>query len=215
VAGLRVGLLLDAGAGMPCDTLVRDVIARAAKVFEAGGAEVERVAPWLTPEMRADVDLFWRVRSWNDVLALAPEARERMLPFVLRWASGGSGASGVEVLRAYQSVMSMRAATVAAPTAYDLVLSPVSPMAAFPAEWPLPWDPDGPEPDCGMAHIGFTVPFSMSGQPACSVDAGALPDGRRVGLQVAGRRFDDIGVLRAVAAYEAARPLAAQPDWPI
>ncbi|MGB4810819.1 MAG: amidase family protein, partial [Candidatus Phosphoribacter baldrii] len=123
---------------------------------------------------------------------------------------GGARASGVDVLRAYQSVMAMRAATVAATAAYDLIVSPVAPVAAFPAQWPMPWG----EADEGMAHIGFTVPFSMSGQPACSVNAGFMPDGRTVGLQVAGRRFDDVGVLRVVAWFEAARGAGAEPGWP-
>ena len=66
----------------------------------------------------------------------------------------------------------------------------------------MPW---GDDPDVAMAHIGFAVPFSMSGQPACSVPAGRLPDGREVGLQIIGRRFDDVGVLRAAAWFEAGK----------
>ena len=210
VRGLRVGLWLDAGAGMPCDPAVRAVAEAAGRVFERGGAFVEPVTPWLTPAMLSDIDLFWRVRSLADLEDLSPENRSRVLPFVRRWAEGGSRASAVDVLRAYQSVMGMRAATVAATTGYDLVLSPVAPVAAFPAHWPMPWG----EADEGMAHIGFTVPFSMSGQPACSVNAGFLPDGRTVGVQVAGRRFDDVGVLRAVAWFEAAAAASAAPRWP-
>jgi len=210
VRGLRVGLWLDAGAGMPCHPAVRAVAEGAGRVFEAGGARVEVLAPWLTPQMLSDIDLFWRVRSLADLEAMPVERQELVLPFVRRWAEGGARASGVDVLRAYQSVMAMRAATVAATAAYDLVVSPVAPVGAFPATWPMPWG----EADEGMAHIGFTVPFSMSGQPACSVNAGFLADGRTVGLQVAGPRFDDVGVLRAVAWWEGARPVGAQPVWP-
>ena len=83
---------------------------------------------------------------------------------------------------------------------YDVVLSPVAPMAAFPAEWPMPW---GPDEDLGMAHIGYTAPYNMSGQPAATVPGGRLADGREVGVQVSGRRWDDVGVLRVVAAIEA------------
>ena len=211
VAGLRVGLLLDAGAGLPCDPEVLEVAEAAARVFEAGGAHVEPIRPWLTEAMLRDVDLFWRVRSWNDVSALPPVQQARVLPYILGWAEGGARASGVEVLRAYQSVQAMRGATVAATAAYDLVLSPVAPVVSFPAEWPMPW---GDDPSLGMAHVGYTVPFSMSGQPACSVNAGHLGDGRTVGLQVAGRRFDDVGVLRAVSWFEQARPADAVPRWP-
>ena len=210
VRGLRVGLWLDAGAGMPCHPDVRAVTEAAGRVFENGGAQVEVVRPWLTPQLLSDIDLFWRVRSFADLEAMTAENRSLVLPFVRRWAEGGARASGVDVLRAYQSVMAMRAATVAATAAYDLIVSPVAPVAAFPAQWPMPWG----EADEGMAHIGFTVPFSMSGQPACSVNAGFLPDGRTVGLQVAGRRFDDVGVLRAVAWFEAARGAGTEPSWP-
>jgi aspartyl-tRNA(Asn)/glutamyl-tRNA(Gln) amidotransferase subunit A len=84
-------------------------------------------------------------------------------------------------------------------------------MTGFPAEWPMPWGED----DEGMAHIGFTVPYNMSGQPAASVNCGFTGDGRAIGLQVSGRRFDDVGVLRAVDWYERHRAAAATPVWPI
>ena len=40
--------------------------------------------------------------------------------------------------------------------------------------------------------------------------AGVLPDGRPVGIQLGGPRFDDVGVLRAVAWFEGARPTGAR-----
>jgi aspartyl-tRNA(Asn)/glutamyl-tRNA(Gln) amidotransferase subunit A len=210
VAGLRVGLLLDAGAGMPCDPQVRSVAEAAGRVFEAGDAIVEPVRPWLSADMLAAIDLFWRVRQLATLEALAPRGRARVLPHIVRWAEGGRRADGIRVLLAYQQVMAMGAATVAATARFDLVVSPVAPVAAFPAEWPMPWG----EADEGMAHIGFTVPFSISGQPACSVNAGFTDDGRTVGVQVAGRRFDDVGVLRAVSWFERARGPQACPGWP-
>jgi aspartyl-tRNA(Asn)/glutamyl-tRNA(Gln) amidotransferase subunit A len=106
--------------------------------------------------------------------------------------------------------MRMQAQTVAATLPFDLVLSPVAPVAAFPAEQPMPFL----EPGKGMAHIGFTAPYSMSGQPAASVNCGFTADGRPIGVQVAARRFDDLGALRAAAWYEQHRPPAARPVWP-
>ena len=54
--------------------------------------------------------------------------------------------------------------------------------------------------------LGFCFPFNMTGQPAASVPAGLTKDGLPVGLQIVGRHLDDPLVLRAAAAYEAARP---------
>ncbi len=210
VRGLRVGLLLDAGCGLPVEAEIGAAVRTAAATFESAGAVVEPIEPWMDDRLLGQLDLFWRVRSWNDVCALTEEQRRRVLPFILTWAEGGSAATGLDVIRAYQDIMVMRAATVAATAAFDLVLSPVAPVSAFPAEWPMPWG----SADLGMPHIAFTAPFSMSGQPSCSVNAGFTADGRAIGLQVSGRRFDDPGVLRAVAWWERARPEGAAPRWP-
>jgi aspartyl-tRNA(Asn)/glutamyl-tRNA(Gln) amidotransferase subunit A len=66
-----------------------------------------------------------------------------------------------------------------------------------------------------MAHIGFTAPYNMSGQPAATVNCGFTADGRPIGVQLAGRRFDDVGVLAVTRWYEAARPATAVPQWPV
>jgi aspartyl-tRNA(Asn)/glutamyl-tRNA(Gln) amidotransferase subunit A len=50
----------------------------------------------------------------------------------------------------------------------------------------------------------------MTGQPAATVPCGFTHDGLPVGLQIVGRRFADAAVLRAAAAFEAARPWAAK-----
>lgn len=197
---VRVGLLLDAGCGMPVDPEVRAVVERAAGALDDAGAEVVPLEPWMTDDLLADLDTFWRVRSYVDLVALPPEQRERVLPFIARWATAAADTPGTRLMQCYTATNTIRARTVAATQAYDVVLSPVAPMAAFPAEWPMPWG----EGDTAMAHIGFTVPLNMSGQPAATVDAGRTADGRTVGVQVAGRRFDDLGVLRAARWLESA-----------
>lgn len=210
VAGLRVGLHLDAGCGLTVEPEVTAAVRQAAQVFARGGAVVEDVAPWATAEMLVRLDEFWRVRSLVELESLSPEARERVLPYIRRWVERAGDVGGRALMQDYASMMAMQQATVAATEPYDLVLSPVTPVSAFPAEWPMPWG----EGDEAMAHIGFTAPYNLSGQPAASVNCGFTGDGRTIGLQVSGRRFDDVGVLRAVAWYEGRRGPAATPRWP-
>ncbi len=50
----------------------------------------------------------------------------------------------------------------------------------------------------------FTSPFNMTGMPAISVPCGFTPSGLPVGLQLAGRPFDEPAVLRAAYAYQQA-----------
>ncbi|GAA2742364.1 amidase [Terrabacter aerolatus] len=209
--GLRVGLHLDAGCGLPVEPAVRAAVEDAADVFRRAGADVTPVEPFMRQDWLEDLDRFWRVRSLSDLDGLDPHARERVLPYVRRWAEAGRGVDGVRSLRDYAGTMAIQQATVAATLAFDLVLSPVAPMPAFPAEWPMPWGED----DAAMPHIGFTAPYNLSGQPAGTVNCGFTDDGRPLGVQVSGRRFDDLGVLAALAWFEAHRPDRMTPRWPI
>ncbi|WP_084500099.1 amidase family protein [Brevibacterium album] len=191
LAGLRIAWHTEAGCGTETEPEVAEATAAAAALLAEAGAEVVEIPPFMEPALLADVDRFWRVRSWADFRLLSADDQRRILPHVARWCQRGADVSAVELMRCYHSIQRMRQVTVAATIGYDFVLSPVAPMRAFPAEDPMPFG----DPDLPMTHIGFTVPYNMSEQPAATVDAGACADGRRVGIQVAGRRFDDAGVL--------------------
>jgi Asp-tRNA(Asn)/Glu-tRNA(Gln) amidotransferase A subunit family amidase len=207
--GLRVGLLLDAGCGVPPAPEVKAAVQRAAQDFEAAGAHVEPLRPFLTQDMLDGLDRFWRTRALSDIRALTPERRARVLPFIRDWAESAEALSGVEVLRGFNQIPEMRKAAIAATAPFDCVLSPTAPTTAFPAEWASPSrDPLHPFP-----QVGFTVAFNMSEQPAASVNCGYDADGLPIGLQIIGRRFDDLGVLAIARAFEAIRAFEARP-WP-
>lgn len=190
-AGLRVGVHTSAGCGEETDPHVAAVTRATADALSDAGAQVVEIAPFMDAELLHDVDRFWRVRSWDTYSALPVEEQRRILPHVAQWAQAGADVPGVDLLRCYHSIQRMRSVTIDATVGVDVVLSPVAPMAAFPAEHPMPFS----DPSLPMQHIGFTVPYNMSEQPASTVHAGFTPDGRTVGVQVAGRRFDDAGVL--------------------
>lgn len=199
-ARVRIGVLADAGCGEAVDPEVLAVLHQAADAFAAAGARVERLAPFMTDRILADVDTFLRVRSWLDYAALPVDDQRQILPYIVEWCRIGADVSGTRVLHCYQQIQKMRQLAVAGTQACDFVISPVAPMAAFPAAWPMPFN-DATQP---MQHIGFTVPFNMSEQPASSVHAGFTSDGRTVGIQLVGRRFDDAGVLAASEWLESA-----------
>lgn len=208
---LRVGVQWEAGCGMPVDPQVAAAVRRVGERFGEAGAAVEEKVPFMTEDLLQDLDLFLRVRSWNDYHALPAGRREKVLPFIAQWCHGGADVSGTRVLRSYQSIMQLSAAAAASTEPFDVVLSPAAPVAAFPAEWPMPFGFE----DQGMAHIAFTAPFNMSGQPSATVNCGFTDDGRPIGVQISGHRFADLEVLRAAHWYEQHRPDSAVPAWPI
>jgi aspartyl-tRNA(Asn)/glutamyl-tRNA(Gln) amidotransferase subunit A len=210
VRPLRVGLLPEAGCGMDVDPEVAAGLTSAAAVFERHGAVVEEVQPFMTPDLLARLDLFWRARSNADLERLDPQRQRLVTPFIAAWCRAAAGASGSDIINGVQSMLEISRATLLATEDFDLVLSPVAPVPTFPAHWPMPSN----DVDRAMAHVGFTLPFSMSGQPAVSIGSGYTSDGRPLGLQISGRRFDDIGVLRAARWFEQARPASAARAWP-
>ncbi|MGZ5185406.1 MAG: amidase family protein, partial [Caldimonas sp.] len=202
VRGLRVGLLLDAGAGLPVDPEVAAAVEAAAERFAAAGAHVERIAPFFTRAMLDGMDDFFRMRSWLDLSALPDERRAKVLPFIVEWAKKGASLSGEQVFRGYSQMGAMRSAAVAAGRPFDVVFSPTSPIPPFAAELASPTD----DPARPLEHIAFTLPYNMSEQPAASINCGYTRSGLPIGLQIAGRRHDDLGVLQVAAAWEAMRP---------
>ncbi|GAP35028.1 amidase [Piscinibacter sakaiensis] len=206
--GLRLGLWLDAGVGLPVLPAVRAAVQAAARAFEAQGAVVEEVPPFVTPAMAAGMDAFWRMRAWLDLAALDEATRGRVLPFIVDWARGAAGLSGEQVFRGYSQMGALREAAVAACAPYDAVLSPTAPVPAFAAELPCPTD----DPARPFEHIAFTLPFNMSEQPAASVNAAYTADGLPIGLQIVGARHDDLGVLQLARAWEQLRPPSR--PWP-
>jgi len=206
--GLRIGLLLEAGCGLAVEPEVRAAVERAASLFERAGAVVAPMKPFMTQGMLDGMDHFWRMRSNVDMCALPPDVKARVLPYIQRWADSAAGMSGEAVFRAFHQFHLTRVTTVNACRAYDYVLSPVSPVPAFPAELPSPTN----DPLRPLEHIGFTVPFNMSEQPAASINCGYTKGGLPIGLQIAGKRFDDLGVLQVSRAFEQLRE--PQRPWP-
>jgi Asp-tRNA(Asn)/Glu-tRNA(Gln) amidotransferase A subunit family amidase len=206
--GLKIGLLLDGGWGLPLDPAIGDAVVAAARTFEAAGAIVEPLRPFMTPAMAEGMDRFWRMRSWLDIQALPEARRAQVLPFILEWARGGAALTGAQVFHGYSQMGAMRDAAVAACAPYDVVLSPTAPITAFAAELPSPTD----DPVHALEHIAYTLPYNMSEQPAASINCGYSADGLPIGLQIAGRRHDDVGVLQVARLWERLRP--PQRPWP-
>jgi aspartyl-tRNA(Asn)/glutamyl-tRNA(Gln) amidotransferase subunit A len=205
---LRIGLLLDPGVGHALEKDVRDVAIKAAKAFEGAGAAVSEVKGILTREMLEGLDDFWRARLWDDLSKLSEAERGKTLPYILKWAEAGSKLSGVDVIRGFNATMAIRAAAAKLFADIDYVISPVSPVVKFAAELASPLN----DPEQPFEHITYNVPWNMAENPALSINGGYDAAGFPIGVQIIGRRFDDLGVLGMAKAFETLR--GPQRPWP-
>ncbi|TMJ24599.1 MAG: Asp-tRNA(Asn)/Glu-tRNA(Gln) amidotransferase subunit GatA, partial [Alphaproteobacteria bacterium] len=80
----------------------------------------------------------------------------------------------------------------------DVLLTPTAPTAAFAAGEKMD------DPVTMYLNDMFTIPASMAGLPGISVPAGLDKDGLPLGLQIIGRAFDEVTMLKAAAALEQA-----------
>ncbi|MBU8828918.1 amidase [Mycolicibacterium goodii] len=209
LSGVRIGFMPTAGAGLPVEHDVADAVAQAVARLESHGAAVEIVKPILTEEMLDGLTAFLRIRLWAQIQSIPSPRRERIHEFFLRWTDGADALTGPDVFAAQAQIDAIASSAHRTSAEIDYLVSPVAPVAAFPAERMTPTN-DTKSP---FDNLTFTLPFNLSQQPAISINCGWTTAGTPIGLQIAGKRFDDIGVLRAAAAYEsfgqASRP------WPV
>ena len=88
----------------------------------------------------------------------------------------------------------------------DVVLTPTAPSAAF------GFGEKSDDPISMYLNDVFTVPVNLAGLPAISVPAGLSSEGLPLGLQIIGKAFDEVTVLRAADALERAAQFSARPQ---
>jgi len=206
--GKRIGLLLDAGAGMRVEPEVKAAVETVARFFAGEGAIIAPVQGVMSRAILDGLDVFFRARSWNDIEPLSAGQRAKVHPYTRRWAEGGAKLSGLDVIRGFNQSMELRRLAALLFGQIDYLVSPTAPIPAFAAERASPGD----DPEHPFEHICFTVPWNFTEQPAMSINAGFTSNGLPIGVQIIGRRFDDHGVLRMAKAWEMARgPIT---NWP-
>jgi aspartyl-tRNA(Asn)/glutamyl-tRNA(Gln) amidotransferase subunit A len=89
----------------------------------------------------------------------------------------------------------------------DALVCPTLPAAAAEVGQTTFTFPGGKEKAVIDAWVGHSAPGNITGLPALTVPCGSTSAGLPIGLQVIGRPFDEVGVLRVGQAHESAT------DW--
>lgn len=211
MAGKRIAFSPDLGHAR-VDPEIAEIVRRAVRIFSDDlHANVEEVTPPWGPSGPGLGRFFWSV-LWGRRAGLLPDWESRMSADLVACIRDGAGYSAADYLNHRERKFAYVAEIASFFQNWDYLITPVASVAAFPVErvqpahWPAhAWD--------WLAWSEFLYPFNMSGNPAASIPCGFTAAGLPVGLQIVGRRFDDLGVLQASAAFEAANPASAKrPD---
>jgi len=118
----------------------------------------------------------------------------------------GADLSGEAVARAQEQIRRFVANTHALLGEHDVLVTPTTPTPAWRFDTPQATVGGVEEPNRTFG-LRLTIPFSALGGPSLSVPCGFSAEGLPIGLQIAGRRWDESTVLRVGHAYEQAT------DW--
>jgi aspartyl-tRNA(Asn)/glutamyl-tRNA(Gln) amidotransferase subunit A len=205
IRGKRIAYSPDLGHAR-VDPDVAALVKAAVHRFSELGATVEEVPiPWAAagPEL---IRFFWSAHMTR-LKSLLAKWEAQMDPGLVACIKASDNVSIADYQAGRERKMPYVAAIHRWFEDWDFLLTPAVSVAAFPAEklmpdhWPRhDWD--------WVSWAEFSYPFNMSWNPAASVPCGFTAEGLPVGLQIVGKRFDDLGVLQASAAFESMAPWA-------
>jgi amidase len=207
VKGARIAWTTDLGGLVEVDAEVRAVFEQAVAVFRGLGARVEPGCPDVSdvPEIVRLSRGFLMVARHADKL---PEHRAVLQAGLVENTEQGLALSSRDVARGellrtrqWHRVREFLAAR-------EVWLMPTAATPPFPVEHPHVMEINGRPVGKTMQRSFLTYLASVMGLPAISIPCGFTRRGLPVGLQIVGRRRGEAAVLRAAAAFEAARPWA-------
>jgi Asp-tRNA(Asn)/Glu-tRNA(Gln) amidotransferase A subunit family amidase len=142
--------------------------------------------------------------SWAYHAKYVASACNLYQPETLRRVRAGQEVSAVEYIAKRHELELMRRQAGSIFDKVDLIITPTIPIPA-PSFAELEAHPDQLRPK-ELTLLRNTRPFNVLGLPAISVPCGATSHGRCVGLQIAGKPWDEISVLRLAHAFEQQQP---------
>ena len=195
IRGVRIGVVRDYFLEH-CDPEVAASVEAAVEVLADLGANVGSIA---LPDMEAAFAAGTVILGSEAAACHSANLRERPDAFSdeLRGTLGLAGFySAVQYVQAQRMRRQLSVETVSAMAEFGAFVTPTSPVPATPI--------DDTPPAHGPLRHRCTIPFNLIGLPAVSVPCGFTTKRLPIGLQIVGKSFDEVTVLRVAHAYEQA-----------
>jgi Asp-tRNA(Asn)/Glu-tRNA(Gln) amidotransferase A subunit family amidase len=189
--------VLEEDGLVPVTAETREAVRSAAKALEARGFAVK---PFQSASLEAARELWWIffMRCGDMLLEPFVRGKEDRLSETFRYfldvARKEPALSGAELLHAWTKLDHVRAKLLEELKPYSALITPVCSVPAF-KHGERGWMIDGRRVEYFDA-MRFTQWFNLLGAPAAVVPVGRSVDGLPIGVQVAGRPYQDEAVLR-------------------
>ncbi|KAA6456990.1 amidase [Acidobacteria bacterium AB60] len=195
IAMQNVALFEDDGM-VPVTAETRAAVRAAGDALRAAGLRVEPFRPQTLEQLRK---LWSKFFVQCGAMFYEPTIRGRssnLSPIFLEFLSIAEGMpplSAAELLNAWAELDLLRAKTLEIMAEYPVLLCPVASIPAF-RHGERAWSVAGQQVDY-LDAVRYTQWFNALGAPAAVVPVGQSPEGLPIGVQIAGRPFEDETVL--------------------
>ena len=203
--GMKIAWTVDMGYAI-VDKQVARTIEAAAKVFEKLGCLVEEAHPDAgDPQAAFSTQVASAVAA--QLYDELPEWGKQFDPGLALYVERSKDILARDYVKARMKHLEYWAKIRVFFDKYDLLLAPVLAVPPFSVGTYSPAEINGQKVSA-IAWMPFTYPFNVTGQPAASIPCGFTKDGLPLGLQIIGRKYDEVSVLKASAAFEKVKPWA-------
>lgn len=201
VAGLRLGVCRNHFFGRN-QSAVADAVEAAIQDLAAAGASIREFE---LPNLEYGLGAIFAIElssstAYHDA-SLRAGRSDHFAPDVRGLVEIGRMVTGPDYLKAEQFRSVLIADFAGVLSEVDAILTPATPLTAWRHDQ-ASVDIAGAPESVLAASWRLTYPYNLTGLPAISLPCGFDGDGLPIGLQIAGKPFDEAMVLRVAQAYE-------------
>ncbi|MFX1427314.1 MAG: amidase [Promethearchaeota archaeon] len=201
---LKIGYTLDLGYAKVINKEVERAVNNSVYKFESFGWDVEE-AKFKEFDPSVAFSTMWLVMFGYELKPYLEEWREKLDPGLVTWVEAGlqfPASSLPDSMRVrsqfYQSIYDTF-------KDYDILLTPSTAIPAFDSGIPYPSQINNIDVS-PTAWQAFTFPFNFTGHPAATIPCGWTNGNLPIGLQIVGKRFQELLILQVSKAFEEVVP---------
>ncbi len=201
---LRIGYTLDLGYAKVIHPEIEQAILESLNVFRNFGWSVDQIKMQLKkPEL--SFYTLWTSKLAFELSSKLAEWEDKMDPDLVKLVKAGQGYDGFSLIRAMKARNEIYATFYKKFKDIDILITPTTAVPAF--DLGIMFPPIINQKKVSpTAWQAFTFPFNLTEQPAASIPCGFTKDGLPIGMQIVGRKFDEITILQVSKVFEDSKP---------
>lgn len=201
---LKIGYSLDLGFAKVVDSEVEKAVLKSVQKFETLGWSVEE-AKFKGIDPSLAFSTHWLVAFGHEIQPYLDEWKDKLDPTLVTWVEAGLQFPASSLPLAMKTRAEFYESVYETFKDYDIIVTPTTAVPAFELGTAAPRQING-------IHVRatdwqpFTFPFNFTGHPAASIPCGWTNDNLPIGMQIVGKRFDELLILQVSKAFEEIAP---------